>query len=318
MKRNLKMGLAALAIGLAPGAALAEWPAEKPITFVIPYGPGGGFDTIVRVLAPELEARLGTVVTPENIPGASGTRGGQAVARADADGYTIGIYNIPGLTVSQATDTDIGFELDDVTWIANIASDRYAIAVKSDSPVQSLKDLCDLGRPIRLSDTGFDSTSSITAVISFSVIGCEIQNVTGYSGSNETMIAVLRGEVDATLKPINSLQSYVESGDMRLIATLSEETLAEGVPTTTELGYPEVSGFGINRVVGGPPNMPADVVKRLSDEFMAITASESFVTWAEGSDTGILALDSTATTALMSELSAFYAGYADVLLQTQK
>lgn len=317
MKRNLKMGLAAFALGLAPMAALAEWPADKPITFVIPYGPGGGFDTIVRVLAPELEARLGTVVTPENISGASGTRGGQAVARAEPDGYTIGIYNIPGLTVSQATDTDIGFELGDVSWIANIASDKYAIAVKSDSPVQSVQDLCNLGRAIRLSDTGVDSTSSITAVISFSIIGCEIQNVTGYSGSNESMIAVLRGEVDATLKPINSLQGYVESGDLRLIATLSEETLAEGVPTTTELGYPEISGFGINRVVGGPPDMPAEIVKRLSDEFLAITASESFVSWAEGSDTGILALDSTATSALMDELSAFYENYADLLLQSQ-
>lgn len=317
MKLNLKLGLAAFALGLAPLAALAEWPTDKPVTFVIPYGPGGGFDTIVRVLAPELEARLGTVVTPENIPGASGTRGGQAVARAEPDGYTIGIYNIPGLTVSQATDTDIGFELEEVSWIANIASDKYAIAVKSDSPVQSLQDLCDLGRAIRLSDTGVDSTSSITAVISFSIIGCEIQNVTGYSGSNETMIAVLRGEVDATLKPINSLRGYVESGDLRLIATLSEETLAEGVPTTTELGYPEISGFGINRVVGGPPDMPAEIVKRLSDEFMAITASESFVSWAEGSDTGLLALDSAATTALMGELSAFYDKYADLLLQSQ-
>ena len=317
MKRNLKMGLAALAIGLAPGAALAEWPTDKPITFVIPYGPGGGFDTIVRVLAPELESRLGTVVTPENIPGASGTRGGQAVARADADGYTIGIYNIPGLTVSQATDTDIGFDLGAVSWIANIASDRYAIAVKADSPIQSVQDLCDLGRPIRLSDTGVDSTSSITAVISFSIIGCDIQNVTGYSGSNETMIAVLRGEVDATLKPINSLQNYVESGDLRLIVTLSEESLAEGVPSSTEIGYPEISGFAINRVVGGPPDMPAEIVKRLSDTFMEITASEKFVEWAQGSDTGLLPLDATATAALMDELSAFYANYAPILLQSQ-
>lgn len=317
MKRNLKMGLAAFTIGLAPMAALAEWPTDKPITFVIPYGPGGGFDTIVRVLAPELEARLGTVVTPENIPGASGTRGGQAVARAEPDGYTIGIYNIPGLTVSQATDTDIGFDLGAVSWIANIASDRYAIAVKADSPITSVKDLCDLGRPIRLSDTGTDSTSSITAVISFSIIGCDILNVTGYTGSNETMIAVLRDEVDATLKPINSMKKYVESGDLRMIVTLSDETLVENVPTSTEIGYPEISGFAINRVVGGPPNMPAEIVKQLSDTLMEITASDSFVAWADGSSTDLLPLDSAATSALMVELSAFYKTYAPILLQSK-
>ncbi|NUB45872.1 tripartite tricarboxylate transporter substrate binding protein [Fertoebacter nigrum] len=316
MTALLKAGLIALAT-TAPGAALAEWPVDKPITFVIPYGPGGGFDTIVRVLAPELEARLGTTVTPENIPGASGTRGGQAVARAEPDGYTIGIYNIPGLTVSQATETDIGFELGDVTWIANIASDRYALAVAKDSPITTVAELCALDRPIRLSDTGVDSTSSITAVISFSIIGCEIQNITGYSGSNETMIAVMRGEVDATLKPLNSMQGYLESGDLRLLATLSEEPLVEGIPTTTELGYPEISSFGLNRVVGGPPGMPEDLVKKLSDTFMEITASPKFVEWAASTDTGLLPLDAPATEALMLELAKFYEKYAPLLLQTK-
>jgi len=309
--------LVAAMIAAAPGMALADWPTDKPVTFVIPYGPGGGFDTIVRVLAPELEARLGTSVVPENIPGASGTRGGQAVHRAAPDGYTIGIYNIPGLTVSQVTDVDIGFDLGEVTWIANIASDRYALAVKSDSPIQSVQDLCNLGRPIRLSDTGLDSTSSITSVIAFNVMGCEIQNIVGYSGSNETMIAVVRGEVDATLKPINSMKQYVDSGDLRMILTFSEETLVDGVPTTTEIGQPDLSGFAINRVVGGPPGMPAEIVDRLSAELLDIVASEKFQTWAAETETGLLPLDAAATDALMGELSDFYARYRDLLLQSK-
>ena len=321
MKFTWKTGALALAAAFAPlTAAQAEWPTDKQINFVIPYGPGGGFDTIVRVLAPELEKQLGTGVTvvPENIPGASGTRGGQAVFRAQPDGYTIGIFNIPGLTVSQATDTDIGFDLDKITWIANIASDHYAIAVAKDSPIKSLDDLCKLGRPIRLSDTGVDSTSSITAVIAFSILNCPIQNITGYSGSNETMIAVMRGEVDATLKPFNSLNKYVESGDLRFLATLSEQSMAEGVPSTTELGHPEISSFGINRVVGAPPDMPAEMVQKLSDAFMAITASEHFQEWAKTSETELLPLDHEATEKLMDELAAFYKEYAPLLLQSKK
>lgn len=318
MKTIFKAGAVALAaIGLAAPAA-AQWPNERPITFVIPYGPGGGFDTLVRVLAPMLEQRTGQTVVPENIAGASGTRGAQAVHRAAPDGYTIGIYNIPGFTVSQAIGTDLGFDLNEVSWVANIASDRYAIAVAADSPIQTVEDLCNLGRPILHSDTGIDSTSSITAVIAFSIIGCELTNVTGYSGSNETMIAVMRGEVDATLKPINSLARYVESGDMRYIVTLSEETLIEGVPTTTEIGFPEISGFGINRVVGAPPGVPQGILDQMSEIFLEIAASPEFVAWAEGNDTGILALNSADTRALMDELLEFYTEYAPVILAARE
>ena len=161
MKTILKTGLAAVA--LMAGPALAEYPADNNITFVIPYNPGGGFDTIVRSFAPPLGEAMGTTVVPENIPGASGSRGGQAVHRAEADGYTIGIYNIPGLTVSEATERDIGFALSEVTWIANLATEVYGIAVKADSPIQTMADLCALGQPAKLSDTGLDSTSSITS-----------------------------------------------------------------------------------------------------------------------------------------------------------
>jgi tripartite-type tricarboxylate transporter receptor subunit TctC len=317
MKTLLKASVVSLA-AVAAGPAAAEWPNDKPITFVIPYGPGGGFDTLVRVLAPMLEERVGQSVVPENIPGASGTRGAQTVHRAEPDGYTIGIYNIPGFTVSQAIGTDLGFDLNEVSCIANIVSDRYAIAVAKDSPIQSVEDLCNLGRPILHSDTGIDSTSSITAVIAFSIIGCELTNVTGYSGSNETMIAVMRGEVDATLKPINSLSRYVESGDMRYLVTLSDETLVEGVPTTTEIGYPELSEFGINRVVGGPPGMPQDILDAMGETFLEIAASPEFVEWADGNGTGILALNATETKELMDDLLEFYTEYAPVILSARE
>lgn len=308
----MKSGLLALAV-LAPGPAVAEYPADNEITFVIPYNPGGGFDTIVRIYAPVLEKALGATVVPENIAGGSGTRGGQAVYRADPDGYTIGIFNIPGLTISEVMDRDIGFKLNEITWIANLAEEQYAIAVKGDSPIHNIGDLCKLGRPIKLSDTGVDSTSSITAVIAFKMIGCEITNITGYGGSNDTMIAVMRGDVDATLKPISSLAKYTDSGDLRLIATLTNEPVIDGVPTTTELGYPEIAKFTVNRVVGGPPGMPADVVAKLAEGLREATESEAVQSWAAGTNTRLNFMDAAATAAMMQELSTFYVQYKDIL-----
>lgn len=308
MKNYMMVGALAL-VSLWAGPAQAQYPDDGNVTFVVPYSAGGGFDTIARIFAPEVEQALGATVVPENIPGASGTRGGQSVARAKSDGYTIGIYNIPGLTVAETVGRDIGFSLNDVTWIANLAASKYAIAVKADSPIQSLDDLCNLGRPIKLSDTGKDSTSSITAVIAFDIIGCDIINVTGYGGSNDTMIAVMRGDVDATLKPISSLAKYTKSGDLRIIVSLTDEPIADGVVTTTELGYADLSKFGLNRVVGGPPNMPADVVEKLAGSFQAAVNSDAVKAWAESTGTVLDFRDAEATKAMMDEISSFYLQY---------
>ncbi len=300
-------------LGTLAGAALAEYPDDKPITFVVPYGAGGGFDTIVRTFAPALEEALDATVVPENIKGASGTRGGQSVARAEPDGYTIGIYNIPGLTVAETLDRDIGFSLQDVSWIANLAASKYGIAVKGDSEIQSVQDLCDLGRPIKLSDTGKDSTSSITAVIAFQIIGCDITNITGYGGSNDTMIAVMRGEVDATLKPLTSLAKYTETDDLRMIVTLTDEPVLEGVPTTTDLGYPELAKFGLNRVVGGPPGLSDEVVETLSAGFKSAIESDAIQEWADGTGTELNYMGPDETRQMMDDLSSFYLQYKDLL-----
>ena len=310
MQRLIKPGVLALAALVAVPAMAAD-----KITFVIPYNPGGGFDTIVRTFAPALEAEMGTTVVPENIPGASGTRGGQAVYRADADGSTIGIFNIPGLTVSEATDRDIGFPLGEITWIANLAEEQYAIAVKSDSPIQNVADLCGMGAPIKLSDTGVDSTSSITSVISFNILDCPIVNVTGYGGSNDTMIAVMRGEVDATLKPIGSLSKYVDSGDLRLILTLTKDTVVEGIQSATDIGHPEIAKFTINRVVGGPPNMDPALVTKLSAAFKAASESAPVQEWASGTGTQLTYMSAEDTTAMMSDLASFYSQYKALLSQ---
>lgn len=306
--------MAAVAL-LVATPALAEYPMDDDLTLVIPYGTGGGFDTIVRTFAPELEAALGTTVVPENVPGASGTRGGQTVARADPDGYTVGIYNIPGLTVSEALERDIGFDLGEVTWIANLAESKYAVAVPADSEVSSVEDLCALDRPIKLSDTGVDSTSSITSVIVFDALGCPITNITGYAGSNDTMIAVMRGEVDATLKPISSLARYVESGDLKMILTLTEDQVFEGVPSASDIGHPELAEFGLNRVIGGPPGMPQEVVASLEEAFRQASESESVQSWAEQTNAELSFMGAAETEAMMDKLSEFYVQYRDLLAQ---
>lgn len=314
MSKWIGYGLAAAMLALTAAPAAAEWPNDKPIKFVIPYSPGGGFDTIVRNFAPALEKALGAEVVPENIPGAGGTKGAATVARAKPDGYTIGIFNIPGFTVNQVIGKNMGFNLSEISWIATLATSRYAIAVKTDSPIKSFKDLCALGRPTKLSDTGASSTSSLTSKVSFSLIDCPLINVTGYKGSNGAMIAVMRGEVDATLKPISSLKKYVDSGDLRMIVTYTENDVVDGVESTGSLGHEKLAQFSLRRVIAAPPGLPADIQKRLADAFIEAANSPEVQKWAAGARVDLEPVGAEDTSKLMSELSTFYAEYKDILM----
>jgi len=309
------IGSSLLAVALAFFAfpAAADWPKDKPIKFVIPYSPGGGFDTIVRAFAPALEKELGTQVVPENIPGAGGTKGAATVARAAPDGYTIGIYNMPGFTVSALTGKDLGFALDKVTWLANLATESYAIAVKGDSPIKTFKDLCSLGRPVKLSDTGADSTSSIVARISFKLVDCPLINVTGYKGSKGAMIAVMRGEVDGTLKPISSMAKYAKSGDLRMIVTYTDRAEVEGAAATGEIGHGDLAQFNLRRLVAAPPGLPDDIRKRLSDAFVAAANSPEIKEWAVKAGVSLDPADADGAAKMVGNIDNLYGEYKDLV-----
>jgi tripartite-type tricarboxylate transporter receptor subunit TctC len=309
---RLLTAVAALAVSAT--AAMAEWP-EKPITFVVPYSPGGGFDSYARAVAPEMEKALGVDVVVENIPGAGGQKGASTVYRSDPDGYTIGIWNVPGLTVPQLLGKSSGYDLTDVSWIGNLATSTYALGVKADSPYTSLEDLCTKETPFKHSDTGPASTSSVTAKIAMSLIDCPVQNVTGYKGSTNTIIAVMRGEVDATVKPIASLLKYQKAGDIRIIMTFEDERSLPDVPTSTELGYEDFAKFDLRRIVGGPPGLPTDIRDKLSDALMAAANSDAVQEWSASSSRPLDPVGAEDAQALMSSLMDFYSKYKDVLAQ---
>lgn len=301
-----------VAICAAPMAA-ADWPHDKPIKFIIPFGPGG-FDTYVRTLAPVLEEILDAVVVPENKPGAGGRIGANRVYRAKPDGYTIGIWNMPGMSMPAIVGEKVRYDLKKLSWIAQVSFDNYALAVKADSPIKTFDQLCKLGRPATFAaQGGFTETASIAAVITMAELGCPYKLVTGYQSSGQATLAVMRGDVDARINPIGSLMPYVNSGDIRLLLTYERRSSVPGVPSVAELGHKEFENFGLWRVIAGPPDLPDDIRSALSNAFLSAMQTERVQAWSLKSNNPFSPLSATETAAQMEGLMRFYYSYGELL-----
>ena len=303
---RIALGAIALAIAttLAIPGAVAKYP-EKTITFIIPYKPGGGFDTYVRALAPIMEKRLGVTVVPKNIPGAGGRKGATHLYKSKPDGYRISIMNVPGKAIAAIQGKKgVGYDIRKFTWLGQIASDSYVIAVAGKSKIKSIADLKKLGRVIKTAGTGKGATSYVVSQIAANILGLKVKLVTGYKGSSGMSIAVIRGDTDIAFFAYRSYSKFAKSGDLRAIAALDEKGAAM-------LGKPGLSKLRIHRLVAAPPGLPSGIKKTLEDALFASINDAGFKKWAKKARRPLAALKGKASEKLIDELVMFYTGHKD-------
>ena len=288
------------AMTLIATPAQAEWP-EKPVRLVVPYSPGGGFDTFARLFAPELEKALGTDVIIDNIPGAGGRRGVASMMKSDADGYTISMFNIPGMVIAGVTGKWPDIDLRDMTWVSNLTRSPYTLVLSATGGLTSAEDLCALGRPAKLATTGVGSSSHTIAVILLESLGCPYAIVPGYKGSTETTLAVIRGEVDGMLASMDTARKFIDSGDIRIGLTFTAEPLLDGVPTTTDIGKNELSSLAQLRMIGAPPGTPTKIVAKLDAAFQAAASSASIAEWSASTKRPVTYLDADSSARVINE-----------------
>ena len=306
MFSRIALGAIALAIAttLAIPGAVAKYP-EKTITFIIPYKPGGGFDTYVRALAPIMEKRLGVTVVPKNIPGAGGRKGATHLYKSKPDGYRISIMNLPGKAIAAIQGKKgVGYDIRKFTWLGQIASDSYVIAVAGKSKIKSIADLKKLGRVIKTAGTGKGATSYVVSQIAANILGLKVKLVTGYKGSSGMSIAVIRGDTDIAFFAYRSYSKFAKSGDLRAIAALDEKGSAM-------LGKPGLSKLRIHRLVAAPPGLPSGIKKTLEDALFASINDAGFKKWAKKARRPLAALKGKASEKLIDGLVTFYTGHKD-------
>ncbi len=304
----------AAAAALLPGVARA-WTPSKDLSFVIPFAPGGGFDTYARQVIPGMSRALGGAqVLPNNAEGSAGARAANMIWRARPDGNTIGCFNIPGLFLLDG----LGFDAQNLTWIGNLGRDPYGLAVAADGPIKSMDDLLALAkkRPLKFTSTGQASTGYLATKIAAELLQIPAQIISGYKGTTDYIVAAVRGDGDAAICSLTAMMGMQRSGLLRIICSFEPSTSIAGATDAARLGQPELSKVLQLRPVAGPPKLPANIRDALSDALASAMREPSVQDWARRNDANLDPLDPSATALMMREQAEFVAHWRTRLSST--
>ena len=302
---------ATLASPVAPAMA-QEWP-NGNLELIIPASPGGGFDTYARILARAMEEDIGVSVVPANVSGGAGMRGAQAAYRAQPDGQTFAIFNVPGIIEPIINGQDVGYDIEAIDWLGAMAFNQYIVVVAKDSPYNTVEDLLAAGETI--SFAAYGSSGVAANKLLCSEIGLECQIISGYPGNNDALLGVVRGDADASVTPITTATSFNASGDLKGLLLMTDRTV-EAFPdtqTADEAGYPALASLGLIRAFGLPPGVPEGIRTQVQAAFDAAVNSETVMNWSSETDSPVEPMSGEELSQLIADQTALLTKYKDVI-----
>lgn len=284
MKKTILAFACSLATSFAFTHAVAadKFP-EKPITMSVAYSPGGGNDTIARLMARHIEKYLGARMVVENNPGAGGQVGFTRLAKAKPDGYTIGLLSAPSIFMIELLRNGVEYSLDDFQPIANIQADPIIIAVDAKSKINSLEDFIAevKNNPGRINVGGDGPQSNIHLQAAALEKSLDIKmNFISYAGSGPTATGLLGKEVQAALLTASSAIQFAEAGRIKPLAVLSpvRHPSFPNTPTATEITGTTIPSIGTAiRGVAAPKNLDPVALAKLEQAFKDLIQDEEFI-----------------------------------------
>lgn len=290
---------AALAVlaGLATALSLATAQAEdamafykgKTVHFIVGYGPGGGYDTYARMLAPHFEKATGATVVVENKPGAGGITALNQMVRGTADGLTFQMLNGEAAILSQLTKkAGVAYDMNKVSMIARVQQEPHFMLVNPKMP-DNLKAIVASGKKVKFSAGSRTDNLGDYAAVTCEALDMKCQIITGYKGSKGASLAVFNGEADALTISESSGLRYAKGGKAKIIITIAHERseYKPDIPTVYEafklspakkwwfdwrLG---IKAFG--RAIVGPPGVPADRLAYLQKVWKGILTDKAVI-----------------------------------------
>lgn len=259
-----------LAFGSTVGAsgAYAQGYPERPIKLVVPYAPGGSADIAARLVADEWAKALAGTIVIENKGGAGGNIGVDAVAKAAADGYTIGLQTVslainPSLFARMPYDTQ-----KDLAPIGMMASSQHVLVVNNQLPAKDLKGLLSMlkAQPGKYTygSAGPGSTFHMAAELFKSVANVPIDHIP-YRGGGPALMDTIAGQVNMSFPVLSAAQQQVQAGKLRAIGVTGPKRspLMPDVPTIAEAGLPDYA-FETWFMVFAPAGTPQPVIAKLN------------------------------------------------------
>ena len=274
LRRTAALAAATLLPSVARGQAPAGYP-NRAIRFVVPYAPGGFPDTVARILAQRLDARLGQSVVIDNRPGANGGVAAGVLTSAPADGYQFLVTDGSMFSINPLIYSKLTYDpKKDFVPVALVARAPLFMALHPKVPVNDLKGFLDhvKSQPgkVNYGSSGIGSTHHLTVEAMKASLGLDMVHVP-FKGTGQSVPALVGGQVEMLFSAYPSLQGFVKDGRVKLIATNAAQrsSLAPDLPAISEL----VPGFDFAPIVGvlAQAGTPPGIIQKLGAEIVAVT-----------------------------------------------
>ena len=286
LKATVKLSRRAL-LAVAPAMAVqiaraqsgpqdAEDYPTRAVTFIVPFAPAGGTDTLARLLGQKLEQRLGKPFVVENRPGAGTVLATNFVAKSSADGYTI-MMAVSSLAIDATLYKTLPYDPGkDLALVALIASVPFVLVVNPSLPVNSVEDLIKLAkeRPLSYGSGGIGAFHHLAGALFASMTGIKMTHVP-YRGTAPALTDLMGGYIQLMFSDLGPAAPLIKAGKLRALAVTTKRRFASlpDVPPLDEAGVPGFDAAAWQGVVA-PAQTPRPILAKLNTELNAIVAMD--------------------------------------------
>jgi tripartite-type tricarboxylate transporter receptor subunit TctC len=270
--RSVFLPAAVILWSVTPAAIAQQYP-DRPVRVLVGLAPGGGTDSVARIITQKLADTLGQSFVVDNRPSAGGNVAGELAARATPDGYTL-IIVTPTHVINPSLYRNILFDaVKDFAGIAQIVDAQYYLSVANTVPVGSVKELVALAKTrnprLTYASTGIGSANHLSGELLKAMAGIEMTHVP-YKGGAPALSALIAGEIQVSFTS-GVIVAHSKAGRVKTIAVTGAKRtpLAPDIPTINEAGvagYEVVGWYGM----AAPAKTPRSVVDRLNSTIVRV------------------------------------------------
>jgi tripartite-type tricarboxylate transporter receptor subunit TctC len=247
---------------------------DQNITFVVPFSAGGPTDTVTRMIAAPMAAKLGGKVVVQNVEGAGGTVGAGEVARADPDGYTVLMHHI-GMSTAPSLYQNLGFKpLENFEMVGLVTEVPMTVIARKDFAPATLQDLV---THVKANAANVTMANAGIGLEQQAAAGVKLQEVP-YEGTGPALTDLVGGQVDFMCDQTTNTSGQIAAGEVKAYAVTTPERVKSlpDLPTTTEAGLPKLQ-VSVWHGLYVPKGTPQDVVQKLSEALKVALADQKVV-----------------------------------------